>query len=238
MLPLLGHQQWIVSYRLDPSTVTFPSPTRLDSVSISLLTEDGRFSSLFEEQVRCWRVANPDRLRADIVDALGIRGEIEEDTSVERRVFFLDPDNLILYSPNESVEEASVSDLNAHHLVADHEDGSSWDDWWGVQLLIGEMALQAARRGEGLAFVVDGAPGDVVTLHFGESARGQPVVQVSSPWRPHHEVWRLATEHRDRFVLEAPLNDEMLTAAGELVKVALRDQGHHPIDVYPTIIRT
>jgi hypothetical protein len=200
------------------------------------VTEDGRFCTSNEGEVRSWQTADPVAFRDELVDALGLRGQSADDHHLARKIFLLDAENAHLYSPRDSIHEASLEDLTAFELSSQTEPVNSWEDWWRVQTLMADLLLQAWRRGEDLAFVAEGDPCEAVTCLMGHGKSGRALIQIHSPWRVGHEVWERATARDGQFVLEAPLNEEMVRAAADLVKLALRDRAHSPADVFPTFI--
>ncbi len=167
------------------------------------------------------------------------------DAATLRQIFYIDPDNQQLFIPlTMGVLEPSASDLTRIALEPDPAEEAPWEDWYRVDLLVGKLAAMSYNRGCQLMLTTE-PPSDItVRCLMGTAKSGREMIFIGASHLPQdngvqgHDVWQRAVRRDGEFVLEAELTDEMLSAAGRLMMVALRGQGLSPLEVFVSFIES
>jgi hypothetical protein len=235
--------------RREPVSLSQPigSPNGLaeqaaQAVATSLMTADGRFRTLSATgEQRHWRAAPHDHLRAALFANRAFKHPSADDARLMRRISFLDVANDALVVPlARTPEEATSDDILRFQLSADDSDGPAWEDWFRVDRLLRELAQAAWQEGSYLSLSTESPNAIRVRCLAGRTEGGQESIFIHTTHRPPndsvqgHDVWQRAVRRGSEFVLEAPLTDDMMGAAGRLMMVALRAQGLSPLSVFPS----
>ena len=214
-----------------------PTPTDLEPVSVSLITADGRFRISREGELSDWRCRDADTLRAAFSSPLMLRGESRDQPGVWREAFFLHAEAPWLYVMLSGDPEPDLGNVVAIELSGD--DGlydETTIDWSGATALLKEVTVGAWRRGEDVVLSTDPPSGGQVRTRTGVSGAGDPILQVEAHFLVPHPAWERAARRGSAFVLQAPLNAEMVAAAGGLMAIAMASQGLRPRDAFVTYL--
>ncbi|QWZ09227.1 hypothetical protein KRR39_05405 [Nocardioides panacis] len=159
--------------------------------------------------------------------------------------FLLDAGNGLLYAPTPvDVERGDLIDFVPVPVLRDDSEEPPWEDWYRVDQLLSDVIRAGRSRHEHVMLSTEPASEFEARCLMGRSTSSGDRIFLHGRHLPPndgvqgHDVWQSAARRGDEYVLEAPLTDEMMGAAGRLLTIALRAQGLSPLDAFLTYLRS